>query len=201
VVLFWTDSGWVRFFTKSPIVRPDDLRKLKIFSWAGNVHEYDLWKSSGFSPVALETAAIPQALLSDTVQVVSVPPFFALAGQLDVQAKYMLELNWAPLIGAAVVRSKSWDKIPAEARPGMLKTAAEIGNKVKAAGRAESDSSVTAMMKRGLKVQKVTPEIEAEWRAIVEKVQIRGKVVPAETFDEAQRLLKEYRATRGGKTE
>jgi TRAP-type C4-dicarboxylate transport system substrate-binding protein len=201
VVLFWTDSGWVRFFTKSPVVRPDDLRKLKIFSWAGNVHEYDLWKSGGFSPVALETAAIPQALLSDTVQVISVPPFFALAGQLDVQAKYMLELNWAPLIGAAVVRSKSWDKIPAESRPGLLKAAAEIGNKVKAAGRAESDSSVTAMMKRGLKVQKVTPEIEAEWRALVEKVQIRGKVVPAETYDEAQRVLKEYRATQGGKTE
>jgi TRAP-type C4-dicarboxylate transport system substrate-binding protein len=203
VVLFWTDSGWVRFFTKSPIVGPEDLRKLKIFSWAGNVNEYDLWKASGFSPVSLETAAIPQALLSDTVQVISVPPFFALAGQLDLQAKYMLELNWAPLIGAAVVRKKSWEKVLAETRPAMLKAAAEIGRQVKAAGRAESDSSVTAMGKRGLKVQKVTPQIEAQWRAIVEKVQnqIRGKIVPAETFDEAQRHLKEYRAAHGGKSD
>lgn len=202
VVLFWTDSGWVRFFTKVPVVRPEDLRKLKIFSWAGNVHEYDLWKASGFSPVALETAAIPQALLSDTVQVISVPPFFALAGQMDLQAKHMLELNWAPLIGAAVVRKKSWDKLPGDLHPAMLKAAAEIGGQVKAAGRAESDSAVVAMEKRGLKVQKVTPEIEAEWRAIVSKVenQIRGKIVPAETYDEAQRFLKEYRA-RGGKTE
>jgi hypothetical protein len=52
-------------------------------------------------------------------------------------------------------------------------------------------------------VQKVTPQIEAQWRAIVDKVQnqIRGKIVPAETFDEAQRHLKEYRAAHGGKSE
>jgi len=202
VVLFWTDSGWVRFFSKSRILHPEDLRELKIFTWVGNVHEYDLWKANGFKPVALETAAIPQALLSDTVQVVSMPPFFALAGQLHTQVKYMLELNWAPLVGAAVVRSKSWDRVPAQAREGMLHAAAEIGKQVKAAGRAESDTSVSAMVsKRGLKVQKVSPEVDAEWRAVVEKVQdkIRGKIVPADVFDEAQRLLKEFREGAGGK--
>ncbi|HXJ72644.1 MAG TPA: TRAP transporter substrate-binding protein DctP, partial [Candidatus Dormibacteraeota bacterium] len=129
-------------------------------------------------------------------------PFFALAGQLHTQVKYMLELNWAPLVGAAVVRSKSWDRVPAQAREGMLHAAAEIGKQVKAAGRAESDTSVSAMVsKRGLKVQKVSPEVDAEWRAVVEKVQdkIRGKIVPADVFDEAQRLLKEFREGAGGK--
>jgi len=201
-VLFWTDSGWVRFFTKTPILHPDDLRQLKIFTWVGNVHEYDLWKSSGFKPVALETAGIPQALLSDTVQAISMPPFFALAGQLHVQVKYMLELNWAPLVGAAVVKTKSWERVPAHAREAMLKTAHEIGKQVKAAGRAESESAVAAMVsKHGLKVQKVSPQVEGEWRAILEKLQdqIRGKIVPADVFDESQRLLKEYRASAGGK--
>ena len=195
VVLFWTDSGWVRFFSKSPVVHPDDLRKLKLFSWIGNAHEYDLWKASGFHPVALETAGIPQGLLSGTIEAVSVPPFFALAGQLDLQAKYMLELNWAPLVGACVVRKKSWDRVPAGKREAMLQVAADIGKKVKANGRAESDAAVTAMVKRGLKVQKVTPEIEVEWRALLEKLdnQIRGKVVPPEVFDLAHSVLKEYR--------
>jgi len=200
VVLFWTDSGWVRFFSKRPVLHPDDLRKHKLFSWAGNVHEYDLWKSTGFNPVSLESAGIAQGLLSGTVDALPTPPFFALAGQLDSQVKYMLELNWAPLVGAAVVRKKSWDRVPAATQEALLKIAAEAGRQVKADGRAESDSAVTAMVKRGLTVQKVTPDVEAEWRAVVEKVQdqIRGKIVPADMFDEAQRLLKEYRAA-GGK--
>ena len=197
VVLFWTDSGWVRFFTKSPVTHPDDLRKLKIFSWAGNPHEGDIWKSAGFNSVALETAGIPQGLLSGTIDAVPMPPFFALVGQLDGQTKYMLELNWAPLVGAAVVHKKSWDKVPAATREAMLQVAAEIGKKVKGDGRLENENSVIAMEKRGLKVQKVSPALNAEWRAVVDTIsdQIRGKVVPADMYDHAQSVIKEYRAS------
>jgi len=44
-------------------------------------------------------------------------------------------------------------------------------------------------------VTQATPEIEAEWRTTAEGVypKIRGKIVPAEVFDEALRLIKEYR--------
>jgi len=199
IALFWSDSGWVRFFSTSPVLHPDDLRKLKVFSWAGNADEYDLWKAAGFSPVALDASGIPQGLLSGTISAVPTVPIFALAAQLDSQAKYMLEINWGPLVGAAVVRKKTWDRVPAAAREEMLKIAAETGRQVKAAGRAESDAAVAAMVKRGLVVQKMSPAVEAEWRAFVDQVQdrIRGHIVPADMFDEAQRLLKEHR-TAGG---
>lgn len=199
VVLFWLDSGWVRFFSKSEVVRPDDLRKLKVFSWAGKPQDTDIWKSAGFNPVSLETAGIGQGLMSGTITAVPLPPFLALAGQMDGQAKHMLELNWAPLVGAAVVRTKAWDRIPPANREAMLRVAKETGKLIKAAGRAENESSVQAMVKRGLIVHKVTPEVETEWRALcgVIESQIRGKVVPPEMYDEAQRALKEYRAGAG----
>jgi TRAP-type transport system periplasmic protein len=199
IAIFWTDSGWARFFSKTPILHPDDLRKLKVYSWAGNTAQFDAWKAGGFNPVALEATGIPQGLLSGTISAVPTVPIHALATQLDTQAKHMLEINWGPLVGAAVVRQKSWDRIPPQYKDEMLKIAAETGKQVTAAGRAESDQAVAAMVKRGLQVHKVTPEIEAEWRAVIEKMQdkIRGHVVPADAFDEAQRLLKEYRAQRG----
>jgi hypothetical protein len=60
---------------------------------------------------------------------------------------------------------------------------------------------VAAMVKRGLKVQKLTPEVDAEWRAVIDKLRdhIRGKIVPADMFDEAQRSLKEFRLAGEGK--
>jgi TRAP-type C4-dicarboxylate transport system substrate-binding protein len=203
VVLFWSDSGWVQLFSKTAVLHPDDLRRLKVFSGAGarGADEYDLWKLSGFSPVMLEATAIPQGLMSGTISAVPTVPIFALAAQLDGQAKHMLELRWAPLVGAAVVRKKSWDKVPSDAREAMLKIAVETGLQVKTAGRAESDAAVAAMVKRGLQVQKLTPEADAEWIAVIDKLRdrIRGKIVPADMFDEAQRLLKEYRAAGEGK--
>ena len=58
------------------------------------------------------------------------------------------------------------------------------------------DESVAAMKKRGLKVHELTPAAEAAWRQIAEGAypKIRGSIVPADMFDEVQRLLAEYRA-------
>lgn len=198
-ILFWTDSGWVRFFTTSPVVHPDDMRKLKVFTWAGSAAAVDIWKHAGFTPVALETSNIQQALMSRTISAVPVPPIFALFGQLygDLgKAKYMLEVNWSPLVGALVVRKDVLDKIAPEVREEMIKISTEIGKTVKANGRAENDQAVEAMVKRGLVVQKLTPETEAEWRVAAEASHplIRGKMVPADVFDQAMGYLKEFRA-------
>jgi TRAP-type C4-dicarboxylate transport system substrate-binding protein len=203
VVLFWSDSGWVHLFSKTAVLHPDDLRKLKVFSGTGarGADEFDLWKLSGFSPVALEATGIPQGLLSGTISAVPTVPIYALAAQLDTQTKHMLELRWAPLVGAAVVRKKAWDRVPAEAREAMLKIALETGRQVKTAGRAENDAAVAAMVKRGLQVQKLDPEVDAEWIAVIDKLRdrIRGRIVPADMFDEAQRSLKEFRSAGEGR--
>jgi TRAP-type C4-dicarboxylate transport system substrate-binding protein len=168
---------------------------MKLFSWAGNIKQYDLWKASGFNPVMLEATGIAQGLMNDNINAIPMPPFFAVASQLQKQTKYMLELNWAPLVGAAVVRKKSWDRIPEDIREALLKSAVEIGKQIKTDARAENGNSVKAMAKTGLTVQKVSPEIDAEWRVEVDKVRdrIRGNMVPAETYDEALRLLQEFR--------
>ena len=197
IVLFWSDAGWVRFFSNKPVLHPDDLRKLKLFSWSGFPEQVEIYKSAGFNAVSLETADIVPGLQTRLIDAVPAPPFFAMAGQMDTRAPHMLELNWGPLVGAVVVRKESWEKIPADVRTKLAATAATAGKEIKAAGRKEMTDSVTAMEKRGLKVTKVTPEIEAEWRKAAEAVypKIRGTIVPADIFDQALKLIAEYRAT------
>jgi TRAP-type C4-dicarboxylate transport system substrate-binding protein len=196
IVLFWTDSGWAQFFSTQPVVHPDELRKLKVYSGADSAAAYDLWKASGFTPVSLESTGIPQGLLSGTINAVPTAPIFALAAQFDSQAKYMLELNWGPVVGAAVVRKKTWDRISPDMREKFLKIADETGAQVTKAGRAESEAAVAAMVRRGLIVHKATPEEKAEWGEMIDKVQdrIRGRIVPADLFDDAQRLVSDYRS-------
>jgi TRAP-type C4-dicarboxylate transport system substrate-binding protein len=98
----------------------------------------------------------------------------------------MLDLAWAPLVGAAVMTKKTWDTIPVEGRDAVRKVAAETGALLKADGRRESAESVEAMRKRGLQVHAVTADVEAEWRREAEAAypKIRGVVVPADIFDE-----------------
>ncbi len=196
VVLFWGDGGWVRFFSKEPVSQPADLKRMKLFTWAGDAHQLDIMKAAGYQPVSLETNDILPSLQTGLINAVPSTPFYALAGQFYGPAPHMLELNWAPLVGGAVVTKKAWDSLAAPAREAMLKAATEAGEQIRARGRAESNQAVETMKGRGLQVHAVTNEGEAAWRRMAEEVypKIRGPIVPADMFDEVRRLLQAFRA-------
>ncbi len=196
VVLFWGDTGFIKFFSKEPVLGPEDLKRHKLFAWAGDTHQVDLVKSLGYQPVPLVTGDILPGLQTGLISAISTAPFYALAGQIYGPARHMLDLNWAPLVGATVISKKTWDAIPAATRGALEVSARSAGGQMRARGRAEADQAVEAMKKRGLQVHPVSPQIEAEWRRFAEQIypKIRGALVPADLFDEVQRLLKEYRA-------
>jgi TRAP-type C4-dicarboxylate transport system substrate-binding protein len=199
VVLSWGDVGWVRFFSKAPLARPADLKRMKVFTWAGDPYQGDIMKAAGYNPVPLETNDILTGLQTGLINAVPTPPLVALAGQFDTQAPNMLEINWAPLVGGIVMDKRTWDTFSKERQDAFRKAAVEAGEELKLKGRDESDRAVSAMQKRGLKVQRSTPEIDADWRKLAEEVypKIRGSIVPAEMFDRVQRLLQDYRKSKG----
>jgi TRAP-type C4-dicarboxylate transport system substrate-binding protein len=196
VVLCWGDAGWVRFFSKEPALRPADYRRMKLFAWAGDNPQADLMKSLGYHPVVLEISDILPGLQTGMVNMVPSTPFWALTLQFYKHAPYMLDMNWVPLVGAVVVTRKSWDAMTPGAQKALLQAGDAAGVQLRAISRRENEEAVEAMKKRGLKVQAVSPELEAEWRRMAEQAypMIRGKMVPADLFDEVQQLLQEYRA-------
>jgi len=199
VVLFLADAGWVRFFSRTPVVHVDDLRKLKLFTWAGDTDTVRLMNAAGLNPVPLETADILTGLQTGLIDAVPSPPFFALASQIYGPAPHMLELNWAPLVGGLVVTKRAWDKIPAEFRDEFVAAAERAGEEIKVAGRSEAEESIRTMKEKwNLTTHPVSAEIESEWRAAAEQAYpaIRGSLVPEAVFDDVRRLLKEYRSAR-----
>ncbi len=198
VVLFWGDAGWVRFFSKAPVLTPDDLRRTKLFTWAGDTDAVTIYKSAGFHPLPLETNDIITSLQTGMINAVPMPPYIALATQVYPLAPHMLEINWAPLVGALVVTERAWNRLTPAQQTALARAAAAHGKLIKQRNRLESDQAVEAMKKRGLVVHPLTPELEAAWRRETEAIypQLRGKLVPADLFDEVRRLLSERRARR-----
>lgn len=201
VVLFWGDTGWVRFFMREPVTRPDEFKHLKLFVTAGETDQFDMMRSAGYQPVALEWSDALTALQTGMIDAVPTIPYFALAMQFHTVAKYMLELNWAPLVGATIISRRVWEALTPEQRAAMQQAATEAGRQFILRGRAENDEAVAAMRSRGLRVLAVTPEAEAQWRTTSEAFypRIRGQMVPADMFDEVVRLLAEYRARPAGR--
>lgn len=201
VVLAWGDAGWVRFFSRQPALTPADFRKLKLFAWAGDSAQADIMKRIGYQPVVLEVADILPGLQTGMISAVPSSPFWALTLQFYPHAPYMLELNWAPLVGALVVTRKTWDAMSPQGRRALREAGERAGAELRALSRRENEEAVAAMQKRGLKVQHVTPEVEAEWRRLAADLYplVREEMVPADLFDEVQALLAAYRAGQGSR--
>ena len=199
VVLYWGDAGWVHFFSKFPAQHPDDFKKGKMFVWSGDSDSIGVMKAIGINAIPLEQTDILIGLKTGLIDSVPTVPFYALAGQFDKEAQHMLAVNWVPLVGATVITKKAWDDIPPNVQAQMKQAALTAGAKIKKLSREEAQESIAAMEKRGLKVTKLTPELQEEWNKFAETVypQLRGKIVPADLFDEVQKLVKEYRATKG----
>jgi TRAP-type C4-dicarboxylate transport system substrate-binding protein len=200
VVLFWSDTGFVRFFSKQPVLTPDDLRKTKLFISANRPAELGIYRSMGCNAVPLEVADILPGLQTGLIDCLCIPSTFALAIQLDSVAPHMLDMNWAPLVGAAIINKKTWDSLSPEVQEVLRKSAREAGQLIKADGRRENLESIEAMRKRGLKVHTLTPELDAAWDRTVEKAwpKIRGTVVPADIYDDVMNQLKSFRAGKEG---
>jgi TRAP-type transport system periplasmic protein len=196
VVLAWADGGWVHYFSQKPVAKPDDLRALKLFSWAGDTPQVELLKSARFNPVPLPSTELATALQTGLVQAFGAPPGIALIAGYFNHAKFMTDLEWQMLLGAVVVTKASWDRIPAEAQ-GKLRAAAETaGRRLREEIRASAARDIEAMKKRGLTVVAVDAAARQQWRQLAEGLypRIRGTIVPADAFDAALQARDAWRA-------
>lgn len=198
MVLNWGDAGWVHFFAKAPFTRPAEVKALKLYVGSEDATLFQLYKETGFHPVSLSIVDILPGLQTGLIDAFDTTPLAALAFQWFALAPHMADLRFAPLTGATVIDRRAWEKIPADLRPKILEASRAGGQRLRGEIRKLNDDAVKVMVKNGLKISRVTPEVEAEWRKLIEDIypRIRGPIVPADAFDAARASRDEYRALR-----
>lgn len=195
VIVLWGEAGWVRFFSKQPATQPDEFRARRLFAWAGDSEQVEMMKAMGYRPVVLETADIIPGLQTGMIDTVPVTPVWALATQLDQLAPNMIDIKWAPIVGALVLTRKAWESMTPAARDALQEAAIPAAGQLRAYQSHADTEAIVAMEKRGLRVQRLTPETLTAWEHMAQKAypMIRGQTVPAQMFDEALRLVDEFR--------
>jgi TRAP-type C4-dicarboxylate transport system substrate-binding protein len=197
-VLIWGEGGWVQFFTKEPIVHPEEFKRAKIFAWSGDRLQPAIMKSLGYQPVSIPIGDILPGLETGMLDTVPVAPLWALVGQFDRVTRNMVRVNWVPIVGATVMRKQTLEAMKPAARDALLAASRKATDELRAHRAVQDEESIKAMQARGLTVRSMTPELEREWHALAERSwpHVRGTMVPAETFDEVRALLAQYRGAR-----
>ena len=185
ILLAWADVGWIRFFSSEPMRTPEELKKMKIFTWAGDEVALRMWKNAGYRAVPLQPVDILMGLQTGLINAFSSPPFGALSSQWFGIADHMLDLPFAPFTGGFVLDKRTWDKIPGEYKPELIAAADKVAKKIKDELRHGDQAFIDAMVEHGLIVHEANAETRDLWRETARTFypDLRGDFVPADIFD------------------
>jgi TRAP-type C4-dicarboxylate transport system substrate-binding protein len=194
--LNWAYVGWIQIFSKTPITRVDDLKRLKLYTSTGDDRLARWYKNNGFTAVQIDSTAIITSLKTSMIEAVPSPPLFAQLLTWYQSAPYMMDLGFAPLLGATVMSTERWNALSAEDQAIIVDEARKAGARLRSDVPRLDREAIEAMRGRGLTVTKGDV---AEWRRLAEQLgdaMRRDGVVQGDIYDLAKR---ERDAVRAGK--
>jgi len=195
-VLALSKVGWVRFFSRRPVVVPVDLKRQKLAVNAGDAELLAAWIGLGYDAVPLGISDTTMGLQSGMIDAAYGTPLLAAGYQWFGSATHMSSLRVAPVIGAIVISSRVWQQVPEAFRAPMLEAVARAERRLYE-DTARLDSEAETVMKRhGLVVDAVPPEAEMLWQKEMDRgfELVVGKAFSRATYDRITRLLQEFRA-------
>jgi TRAP-type C4-dicarboxylate transport system substrate-binding protein len=163
ILLSIVKGGWVRFFSRSPIVYPADIARLRISLEPDSEKEISFMQSLGARVVPGYTTDFILQLNSNGVDVINLSPIYiaALWSQLRGKISYMSSFRVAPFVGAIVFNKESWEKIPTELRPRLERIVLDMSRKI-SLGSAKLEEEAIASLD-GIQSPPEPPEAAAEW--------------------------------------
>jgi TRAP-type C4-dicarboxylate transport system substrate-binding protein len=198
VVLAWSKAGWVRFFSKKPVFVPDDLKKQKLSTDPSEVALSGAFKSLGYQLVPVNLGETLVALSSGMVDAIYTSPLAAGGMQFFGVAKNMVNLDVAPFLGAIVLSTSVWDKIPADLQTKLLENSRSNEKELDSQIVQLENSAIKSMEKYGLVVNNLSPAQYKLWEqdAAEGLPRAMGTSFDKETFDRISDQVKAFRAAK-----
>ncbi|GIS04090.1 MAG: C4-dicarboxylate ABC transporter [Candidatus Neomarinimicrobiota bacterium] len=184
------ELGWAYWFTSKPIKTPDDLKSMKIFTWAGDFKWERLWEKAGYNPVPLASVDILSGLQTGLINSFSTIPLYALSQQSFGIAKHMLDLKWGVLMAGIVIDNRVWGRISKKYHDDLISVTKSIQNRQKKLNANAEKESIKAMQEYGLQVHSIDENGLGIWKDEVKKMEeeLRGNIIPAEIYDKVIEL-------------
>jgi len=193
--LGWARVGWVKFFSKSPVFVPADLKKQRLGAVADQAELNHVFKAMGFQLVPVELNDILIALSSNMVEAVFQSPVAVGSTQAFGLAKNMASLNVAPFLGGMIFNQRAWRSIPDKYKPQMIDAVRKNEAKLNLEIRRLEDDMIKTMGNYGLKVNQLSPQQEQLWYDEIGRTMpgLIGTIFDRDVYRRIETILQNYR--------
>ncbi len=195
VPLGWTMTGWVKWFTKSKVLYPDDLKQIKLAVDNTDDKIIQIWQNIGFKVIPLSLSDLMSGIYSGMAEGTYITPYAANAMGLAEYTPFMLDLEIAPVYGLLTISDRTWRKVKDSYKPLLIKRTGEILNQFYGKITVIENEGLDVMKQKGLVSVPVTPEAVKAWEKIVEdgvKLFV-DESISTSLFTEIKKYINEYR--------
>jgi TRAP-type C4-dicarboxylate transport system substrate-binding protein len=199
ILLGWSEAGFVYLMSTVPIASVADLKRAKVWIWEESPMSKAILDEAGVSAIPLSVPDVLVGLQTGMVDVVYVPPTYAISLQWFTKIKYMTDIPLIYLAGGVVVKKDIFKQITQSFQNFILESSQQHLDRLKALTRTENREAVKVMMKHGMKVINPSQNQIDEFNRLSNNAlpHIIGPTFSKKVFDELHSLLESYR--KGGK--
>ena len=188
-VLGWAEVGFVYLFTRQPVSSIADLRRLRLWAWAGDPVADATFAAWGVSPVRLPLADVFTSLQTGGLDGVYAAPLGLIALQWHTHVRYMLDLPIGIASGALVLANRRLDLLPTELRDPLLRNGRVYMERLRVRTRDDAEVAISTLRRRGLKLIAVDERERGEFEraATVARQTMSAQLYPAALLEAVER--------------
>ncbi|MCL1993553.1 MAG: TRAP transporter substrate-binding protein DctP [Spirochaetes bacterium] len=162
VPLAWSRSGWLRIFSRSPVLTPEELRRQRMGANANEMELMQAFRLMGYQIVPVPTNVLI-SLNGGMVDAVNMSPIYAAASQAFGVARNMTNINVSPFMGGIFMNQTAWRRIPERYRPQLLEISRRMEREMDAAIMNLETQAINTMANHGLVIHDLTPAQRQLW--------------------------------------
>jgi TRAP-type C4-dicarboxylate transport system substrate-binding protein len=163
-MLTWAKSGWLKIFSKAPVLTPEQLKRMKVGSSNETPKLTQAFRSMGYQMTEISLNDFLISVNAGRVDAICQSPIYAASTQVFSTLKYMSSINIAPFMGGLVLNRQAYRELSRRSYWNQLlevalRTGRDIDNSI---GRLEN-TAVNTMLRYGLLGEQLSPEQERVW--------------------------------------
>jgi TRAP-type C4-dicarboxylate transport system substrate-binding protein len=163
VTLAWVHAGWIKLFSRNPVITPADLRRQKLATGADDQQMIQAFRIMGYQMVPVELSQLLILLNNNSLDAVYQSPVYAAANQVFGICRNMSSVNVAPFMGGILMNNAAWRSIPDRYKPQLLDICASIERDIGASIATLERDAIATMVRYGLQINELTPEQLEVW--------------------------------------
>jgi TRAP-type C4-dicarboxylate transport system substrate-binding protein len=150
-VMGWGDVGRLRLFSKAPVSKVEDFRRVRPWLYPQSEMLKDFYKLIKATGIPLGLVEVYGGLQTNMIDLVWASSVLTVALQWHTATHYLSEQGLGFIGGAFVMRRPAWEALPEAAQKSMQEVAAEVKVKNQAEVRKADELTYKKLLERGHK--------------------------------------------------